>query len=123
MASLAARDGHYVMTLDHKAAYLNPTMKGPKVEMILTPEIAGILCGIDPMYHKFLRPDKKITVRLKKALYRCIQSAILLYNELASTLERIGFIKNQYDICSFDRVCRTRSMLMIYLLPRKTKKS
>ena len=59
MASLASRDGHYVMTLDHKAAYLNATMKGPKVEMMLTPEVADILCSLDPTYRKFQRKDKK----------------------------------------------------------------
>lgn len=72
MAPLAARDSHYVMTLDHKAAYLNATMEEPMVEMMLTPEIAGISCGTDPVYRKFLRPDKRFTVRLKKALYGCI---------------------------------------------------
>ena len=116
MASLAARDSHYVMTLDHKAAYLNATMEGPMVEMMLTPEIAGILCGIGPVYRKFLRPDIKITVRLKKVLYGCIQSAVLWYNELASTLERIGFTKNQYDICSFDRVRgNTTDRILVYV--------
>jgi hypothetical protein len=116
MASLAARDGHHVMTLDHKAAYLNATMTGPTVEMMLTPEIAGILCRVDPMYRKFLRPDKKILVRLKKALYGCIQSAVLWYNELALTLERIGFNKNQYDICSFDRVRgNTTDRILVYV--------
>ena len=48
MAAVAAREGHYVMTLDHKAAYLNATMVGPRVDMLLTPEVAEILCQIDP---------------------------------------------------------------------------
>ena len=116
MASLAAREGHYIMTFDHKAAYLNATMKGPDVQMMLTPEVADILCSIDPTYRKFQRKDKKITVRLKKALYGCIQSAVLWYEELASTLERIGFVKNPYDICSFDRVRgHTTDRILVYV--------
>ena len=98
MASLAAHKGHHVMTLDHKAAYLNAIMLGSRVEMMLTPEVAEIMCRLDPTYRQYVRTDKKITVRLKKALYGCIQSAVLWYNELASTLDSMGFEKNPYDI-------------------------
>jgi Reverse transcriptase (RNA-dependent DNA polymerase) len=91
------------MTLDHKAAYLNAKMVGPTVEMLLSTEVAKILCDIDPKYAAFVRPDKKIAVRLKKALYGCVQSSVLRYNELSSTLATLGFTKNPYDICSFSR--------------------
>ena len=103
-AALAAKEGKHVMTLDHKAAYLNADMKGPAVEMLISPEVAEILCDIDPKYQNFLRADKKIAVRLKKALYGCVQSAMLWYEELTSTLEEIGLIRNPYDTCSFSRL-------------------
>ena len=77
MAALAARKGHHVMTLDHKAAYLNASMEGSPVEMMLSPEVSEILCSIDPNYNKFIRRDGKIAVKLKKALYGCVQSAVL----------------------------------------------
>ena len=104
MAALAAREGHHVMTLDHKAAYLNARMEGPPVEMMLSPEVSEILCSIDPKYNKYIRRDGKIAVRLKKALYGCVQSAVLWYRELSSTLERLGFQKNPYDIGSYTRL-------------------
>ena len=103
MAALAAHERRHVMTLDHKAAYLNAKMLGPPVVMMLPAEVAEMLCNIDFKYSKFLRPDKKIAVKLKKALYGCIQSAVLWYNELTSTLEELGFIRNPYDTCSFSR--------------------
>ena len=92
------------MTLDHKAAYLNARMTGPPVEMMLSPEVAQILCELDSTNRRFLRRDKRIAVRLKKALYGCIQSAVLWYKELASTLDGMGFQRNPYDVCSFQRV-------------------
>ena len=104
MAALAAKEGKHVMTLDHKAAYLNAAMDGPPVEMLISPDIAEILCDIDATYKKFVRADKKIAVSLKKALYGCVQSAMLWYKELTSTLENMGFIRNPYDTCSFLRV-------------------
>jgi hypothetical protein len=99
MAAIAAHVGPHIMTLDHKAAYLNAEMRGPRVDMLLTPEVAEILCKLDLKYRRFLRPDKKIAVKLKKALYGCIQSAVLWYQELASTLHEMGFRENPYDIC------------------------
>jgi hypothetical protein len=60
--------------------------------------------GTDMKYCQYLRPDKKIAVRLKKALYGCVQSAVLWYNELTSTLEGLGYKRNPYDTCSFTRM-------------------
>ena len=74
MAALAAHENHHVMTLDHKAAYLNAHMAGPQVFMMLTLEVAELVCKVDAMYREFIRPDKKIIVRLNKSLYGCIQS-------------------------------------------------
>jgi hypothetical protein len=55
-------------------------------------------------------------VRLKKALYGCIQSAVLWYNELASALEEMAFQKNPYDICSFTRVRGdTTDKILVYV--------
>jgi Reverse transcriptase (RNA-dependent DNA polymerase) len=116
MAAVAAHEGHHVMTLDHKAAYLNAEMRGPRVDMLLTPEVAEILCKLDPKHRRFLRPDRKIAVKLKKALYGCIQSAVLWYQELASTLQEMGFRENPYDICSFTRVRNdTSDRILVYV--------
>jgi hypothetical protein len=90
MAALAAHEGHHVMTPDFKAAYLNAHMKGPPVEMLLTSEVATLLCRIDNKH--------------KQYLYGCVHSAVLWYEEIASTLQAIGFTMNPYDVCSFNRV-------------------
>jgi Reverse transcriptase (RNA-dependent DNA polymerase) len=104
------------MTRDHKAAYLNARMRSPRVDMLLTPEVAEIMCRIDLKYKRFLRPNKKIAAKLKKALYGCIQSAVLWYQELASTLDGMGLHPNPYDICSFKRVRGdTTDKIMAYL--------
>lgn len=116
MAALAAKEGKHVMTLDHKAAYLNAAMEGPRVEMLISPEVVEILCDIDTSYRKFIRADNKIAVRLKKALYGCVQSAMLWYNELTSTLESIGFKRNPYDTCSFSRAQgRSFDRILVYV--------
>jgi Reverse transcriptase (RNA-dependent DNA polymerase) len=42
-------------------------------------------------------------VQLQKALYGCIQSAVLWCEELFSTLEGLGYSKNPYDTCVFNK--------------------
>ena len=102
-ASMAAHNNDHVMTLDHTAAYLNADMKGTPVEMMLSNEVSDMLCEIDPSNKQYMRNNGKIYVRLRKALYGCVQSAVLWYNELKGTLVKMGFTENPYDICSFTR--------------------
>ena len=115
-AALAAHHHHHVMTIDFKAAYLNAEMKGTPVEMLLAPDIAEVLVGIDPSYATYVRSDKKIAVRLRKALYGFKQSAMLWYKELSSALEYLGFKRNPYDTCSFTRVRGTSTdRILVYV--------
>ena len=76
-AALAAHNNLFVMSLDHKAAYLNAKIEGPPVEKMLDAGVVEVLCLMDLKYKEYVRADKRITVRLKKALYGCIQSALL----------------------------------------------
>ena len=43
--------------------------------------------------------EKVLYVRLKKALYGIMQSALLFYNRLVSALKEKGFTVNPYDPC------------------------
>ena len=103
-AAIAAQRGDHVMTLDHKAAYLNATMKGLVVKMMLSKEVSNTLCDICKDYKVYLRANGTILVQLQKALYGCIQSAVLWYEELSRTLEGLGYSKNPYDTFVFNKV-------------------
>lgn len=52
-ASIAAHTGQFIMTLDHKSAYLNATMSGPRVEMNLSSDVVDILCTMDESYAQY----------------------------------------------------------------------
>ena len=54
-------------------------------------------------FKTYFRANGNILVQLEKALYGCIQSAVLWYDELSSTLEGLGYIKNPYDTCVFNK--------------------
>ena len=53
-AAVAAHEQQHVMTLDHKAAYLNAAMKGPEVIMLLTPDVSSLLIELDSSYTQYL---------------------------------------------------------------------
>jgi len=70
---------------------------------------------LDKTWADFLEADGTMVVELDKALYRCIESAALWYNELVSKLTKIGFIPNPYDICVFNKTEADGSQTTIVL--------
>ena len=115
-AAVAAHTGQYIMTLDHKSAYLNAEMKGPRVEMLLTADIVDVLCLMDSSYIQYKRYNATMMVVLRKALYGCVQSAMLWYREIRSTLEAIGYSVYPYDICVFnENENNVRGTILLYV--------
>lgn len=103
-AALAAHRGEHVLTLDHKAAYLNAKMKGPEVKMMLSKEMSEILWQVNEDYKTYCQANGTILEQLERALYGCIQSTVLWYKELSSTLEGLGYSRNPYDTCVFNKM-------------------
>ena len=65
-------------------------------------ESADIMCKVEPSYMKFVtneRGKKTLYLKLTKALYGCIQSALLWYRTFKGCLEGLGFKLNPYDPC------------------------
>ena len=102
---VAARERRKVWTTDVGTAYLNARMPddGHKRLMRLNPEMATVLVTLKPEYQRFLREDGSMIVRLTKALYGCVESAKLWYEELRTTLLADGFSQNPYDRCIFNK--------------------
>ena len=94
-------------TIGIGSAYLNAAMpkKDPKklVFMRITKEVASILTEIEPAFKPFTAHDGTLVVELDKALYGCVESALLWYQELVSFLSSIDFTPNPYDICVLNK--------------------
>jgi hypothetical protein len=94
-----------VGTADIVGAYLKAQMDD-FVLMKFTGESVDILCKMDPRYLDFVTmagKTKVVYVRLVKAIYGCVKSALLWYNLFSSTLEEMGFVLNPYDPCIANR--------------------
>jgi hypothetical protein len=120
LAAIAAAEHRCVATMDFPGAFLNGKMplKGKhSVLMKLNKFLMGVLVKIAPEFAKFVRPDGTGVVRLKKALYGCVESARLWYEHLKKDLELLGFKCNPYDVCVFNRLekCGSQTTLGIHV--------
>ena len=102
IAAIAASEERVVKVGDVPGAYLNSPMK-KTVLMHIDKVHAEILTRIDPIFGKHRRTDGSIIVKLRKALYGCVESANLWYEHLSNTLISNGFVVNPYDECIFNR--------------------
>ena len=68
------------------------------------PILTKLIIDVDSTYKKYVGISGKLTVRLDKALYGCIESVKLWYDLISSKLLGLGFIQNPYDnACSTKR--------------------
>ena len=97
---IIAKEHLHVCTLDITGAYLNAEMRND-VYIRIPHNIATILIQRFPEYQNYINQDQSIFVKLKKALYGCIESAKLWYEDVSNYLIFIGFRKCMSDECIF----------------------
>jgi hypothetical protein len=98
--SVAAKEKRKVGSADVGTAYLNANM-GKVVLMRIEKRLAQMLAELFPDVYT-LDKDGCIYVQLEKALYGCVESAKLWYDEVSAALLSIGFVRNPHDICVFN---------------------
>jgi hypothetical protein len=96
-----AKEGRDVATADVKAAYYYANMED-FVILKLAVEAVDIMCQVNSKYKKFVVVEhvkKVLYLQSLKALYGCVQSALLWYELFTGTLVNMGFKLNPYDPC------------------------
>jgi len=82
LITIDSKEGKDVATADVVGAYLNADMPD-FVVMKLVGAIVNIMCKVNPKYKRFVTYEKRkkvLYLQLLKALYGCVQSALLWYN-------------------------------------------
>jgi hypothetical protein len=74
------------------------------ITMILKGRLAELMVKVAPnLYRKYISVDAKglaiLYVKMQKAIYGLLRSALLFYKKLVSDLESTGFKLNPYDPC------------------------
>ena len=105
MLAIAAYEHRLGTVVDIGGAYLNANMDtGILVHMRLDQTISSLLVKLDQSYSRYLDNRGCIVVLLKKALYGCVESAALWHEDLSRTMTTLGYKKNSYEKCVFNRV-------------------
>ena len=97
----AAIEGRDVAIADVAGAYLKADMND-FVLMKLEGATVDIMLELDPGLKDFVAIEngkRVLYMQLMKALYGCVQSALLWYKLFSSTLVGLGFELNPYDLC------------------------
>jgi len=103
-----AKEKRNVVTADIPGAYLNADMD-ETVHMVLRGKLAELMVETAPdVYGPYLETDEKgnkvLYVKLLKALYGHIRSAILWWKTLSEELTNQGFTLNPYDPCVANKI-------------------
>ena len=104
LLAVAAHEERRVVVVDISGAYLNADMAlDMPVHMRLDQTMTDLIIDIDPSYSKYTDARGGVTVRLKKALYGCVESSGLWYENLHATMVGLGYVQNICDKCVFNR--------------------
>ena len=103
MLAIAAKERRRASVFDVGSAYLNAEMEGEDVIMELDALLTAILAKIAPEFATFIDGRGKVCVRLDRALYGCVQSAILWYRKLLSVLMSAGYTVNEQEPCVLNK--------------------
>ena len=103
VAAIAAHENRETATVDIGGAFLHakPNAANP-IYVVLDKVMSDTMIKIDMSYERYRDKKGEITVRLDRALYGCVESALLWYNHISDTLAAIGFEKNKYDQCVYN---------------------
>ena len=95
-AAMVSLENEEVVVTDVTCAYLNAAMPKSNPDKLVFVRIdafiTSMLITVDPSMKKFVTISGTLIVELDKALYGCIESARLWFNEITSTLKNMGFI-------------------------------
>jgi hypothetical protein len=106
------------MTIDCPGAFLRACASDPVLMRLRGPLVEALVL-IDPaLYREHVTTDKKgepiLYVRMNKALYGLLKSALDFYNKLRGDLEENGFVVNPYDPCVANKIVNGKQMTVIW---------
>ena len=105
LCAIVAHENRVVATVDIGSAFLNANAsERVPIHMLLDRQMSEIMCEIDQTYRDFLTAKGEILVKLGKALYGCLESALLWHKHLTATLAQIGYTQNKADPCVYNAV-------------------
>ena len=99
-----AYEGREIGSFDIPGAYLHAEMEHGenRVLLRLRDEFVDMMCMANKKYLPYVRiinGHKVLYLKVLRAIYGCIKSALLWYELFSGTLKKLGFVINPYDRC------------------------
>ena len=112
-ATIDAKEKQEVVTIDIPGAFLHAD-NDDYVIMKMNGLLAELMVKTDPkIYRKYVTIEKGrqvLYLRLQKALYGMMKSALLFYRKLVKELKEMGFEINPYDPCVANKLVDEKQM-------------
>jgi hypothetical protein len=117
-ALIEAMEERDVACFDIPGAFLHAETD-EEVIMLLKGRLAELMVMVEPsLYRKYItvnsRGETMLYVRMHKALYGMLRSALLFYRKLVSDLEESGFVINPYDPCVANRIVNGKQQTVVW---------
>jgi hypothetical protein len=117
-SAIEAHEGRKVWTCDIPGAFLHTNLD-EEVIMLLRGQLADLMVQIDPdLYGPYLIKNAKgesiLYVRMLKAMYGLLRSALLFYLKLVEDLKADGFEMNEYDPCVANKMVNGTQMTVCW---------
>ena len=117
-SAIDAHEGRVVVSCDIPGAFLHADLD-EEVFMLLRGQLADLMVSVDPaLYGPYMRKTKKgesmMYVKMKKAMYGLLRSALLFYLRLVKDLQEFGFKLNPYDPCVANKVVDGSQMTVVW---------
>ena len=116
-----ANEDRDVGIFDVPGAYLQAEMPAEKkLLMVFRDEFVDIMCEVNPEYKKYVTTDKNgkkiLYVKVLRAIYGCIESALLWYELYVKTLKGMGFKLNPYDKCVANKMINGKQCTIAFFV-------
>ena len=113
-----AVEGRKVTTFDIPGAYLHADMpESKKLLLKLRGKFVEIMCDVNKEYKKHVlyeKGQKVLYMKISKAIYGCIESALIWYELYVSVLGNLGFELNQYDRCVANKMVNGNQCTIVW---------
>jgi hypothetical protein len=112
--------GRNVACFDRPGAFLHADVK-EDITMVLKGRLAELMVQVMPiLYRKYITVDREGTailyVKMQKALYGLLRSALIFYRKPVANLESDGFVLNPYNSCVANKVVNGKQMTVCWLV-------
>ena len=117
VAALAAEENRKSGTIDFPSAFLNCNMPVGSEEIFMGLEPFMIMTEIDENFYQYVDSKGCSIVRLRRALYGCVESARIWNDKLNIELSILKYERNPYDKCIYNRIEKdgSQSTLVVHV--------